>query len=56
MGNYYRLLGIEGIRAYITTDSVKILDKQNKNYIARSVPICRKYQNCRLTWHPCRIS
>lgn len=29
--------GIEGLRAYITTDSVKILDKQNKSYIARSV-------------------
>ncbi|HEY6061971.1 MAG TPA: DUF4292 domain-containing protein [Chitinophagaceae bacterium] len=30
-------LGIEGLRAYITPDSVKLLDKQNKNYIARSV-------------------
>ena len=30
-------LGIEGLRAYITSDSVKILDKQNKTYIARSV-------------------
>lgn len=30
-------LGIEGLRAYITTDSVKLLDKQNKTYIARSV-------------------
>ncbi len=30
-------LGIEGLRAYITTDSVKLLDKQNKIYIARSV-------------------
>jgi Domain of unknown function (DUF4292) len=30
-------LGFEGLRAYITTDSVKLLDKQNKNYIARSV-------------------
>jgi hypothetical protein len=29
--------GIEGLRAYITSDSVKLLDKQNKNYIARSV-------------------
>ena len=30
-------LGIEGLRAYITTDSVKVMDKQNKSYIARSV-------------------
>jgi hypothetical protein len=31
------LLGIEGLRAYITKDSVKLLDKQNKIYTARSV-------------------
>ena len=31
------LLGIEGLRAYITNDSVKLLDKQNKIYTARSV-------------------
>jgi hypothetical protein len=30
-------LGIEGLRAYITPDSVKVMDKQNKSYIARSV-------------------
>lgn len=30
-------LGIEGLRAYITHDSVKIIDKQNKTYTARSV-------------------
>jgi len=30
-------LGIEGLRAYITNDSVKLLDKQNKVYTARSV-------------------
>jgi len=30
-------LGFEGLRAYITADSVKIMDKQNKSYIARSV-------------------
>ena len=30
-------LGIEGLRAYITQDSVKVLDKQKKEYIARSV-------------------
>lgn len=31
------ILGIEGLRAYITPDSVKLLDKQNKVFIARSV-------------------
>ena len=31
------LLGIEGLRAYITNDSLKLLDKQNKIYTARSV-------------------
>ena len=31
------ILGIEGLRAFITRDSVKLLDKQNKIYIARSV-------------------
>lgn len=31
------ILGIEGLRAYITKDSVKLLDKQNKVYTARSV-------------------
>ncbi|HYC40082.1 MAG TPA: DUF4292 domain-containing protein [Chitinophagaceae bacterium] len=31
------VLGIEGLRALITRDSVKILDKQNKTYTARSV-------------------
>jgi uncharacterized phage-like protein YoqJ len=30
-------LGFEGFRAYISPDSVKLLDKQNKSYIARSV-------------------
>jgi outer membrane biogenesis lipoprotein LolB len=30
-------LGIEGIRAFITKDSVKLLDKQDKIYTARSV-------------------
>jgi len=30
-------LGIEGLRALITSDSVKILDKQNKTYTARSL-------------------
>ena len=31
------ILGIEALRILITTDSVKLLDKQNKIYIARSV-------------------
>lgn len=31
------ILGIEGLRAYITKDSVKILNKQDKVYTARSV-------------------
>lgn len=31
------ILGIEALRLYITRDSVKILDKQNKVYTARSV-------------------
>ena len=31
------ILGIEGLRALITKDSVKIIDKQNKVYTARSV-------------------
>ena len=31
------ILGIEGLRAYITRDSVKILNKQDKIYMARSV-------------------
>jgi Domain of unknown function (DUF4292) len=31
------ILGIEGLRAYITNDSVKLLDKQNKIYTPRSM-------------------
>lgn len=31
------IFGIEGLRVYITKDSVKILDKQNKLYTGRSV-------------------
>ncbi|MEN9549586.1 MAG: hypothetical protein RIR12_2177 [Bacteroidota bacterium] len=31
------ILGIEGLRALITKDSIKILDKQNKTYTARSI-------------------
>ena len=35
------ILGIEGLRALITRDSVKILDKQNKSYKARSIDFLR---------------
>ncbi len=35
------LLGIEGLRALITKDSVRLLDKQNKIYIGRSVTYLR---------------
>lgn len=35
------ILGIEGLRAYITKDSVKLLDKQNDVYTARSVSYLR---------------
>lgn len=31
------LLGIEGVRAYITSDSVKLINKQDDTYTARSV-------------------
>ena len=31
------LFGIEGLRAYITKDSVKIINKQDKVYTGRSV-------------------
>ena len=34
---YNAIFGIEGLRALITRDSVKILDKQNKLYTARSI-------------------
>ena len=30
-------LGIEGLRVYITTDSVKLLDKQNKTYTTKNI-------------------
>ncbi|HVZ57885.1 MAG TPA: DUF4292 domain-containing protein [Chitinophagaceae bacterium] len=35
------IFGIEALRVYITRDSVKILDKQNKVYTARSVTYLR---------------
>lgn len=31
------IFGIEGVRACITADSVKVLDKQNKTYLVRSI-------------------
>jgi hypothetical protein len=31
------ILGLEGLRAYITTDSIKLLDKQSKIYTAKSI-------------------
>lgn len=36
------LLGLEGLRALITKDSVRLLDKQNKVYIERSVSYLRE--------------
>src|SRR5436853_3350102 len=45
------LLGIEGLRAYITPDSVKILDKQNKIYIARSVSYLQEVTELPLDLH-----
>ena len=36
------ILGIEGLRVYITRDSVKLLDKQNKVYTNRSVSFLRE--------------
>lgn len=36
------ILGIEGLRAFITKDSVKLLDKQNKTYTIRSVSYLRE--------------
>jgi hypothetical protein len=31
------ILGLEGMRVYITTDSIKLLDKQSKTYTAKSI-------------------
>jgi hypothetical protein len=44
-------LGIEGIRAYITPDSVKLLDKQNKKYITRSVSYLKEITELPLDLH-----
>lgn len=43
------ILGIEGIRAYITPDSVKVLDKQNKIFTARSVSYLQEVTGLPLT-------
>jgi len=45
------ILGIEGLRAYITADSVKLLDKQNKVYIARSVSYLQEVTELPLDLH-----
>lgn len=44
-------LGIEGIRVYITRDSVKLLDKQNKTYVARSVSYLQEVTELPLDLH-----
>lgn len=43
------ILGIEAMRALITTDSVKLLDKQNKEYIARSIDYLQEVTDLPLT-------
>jgi hypothetical protein len=45
------ILGIEGLRAYITNDSVKLLDKQNKVYVARSVSYLQEVTELPLDLH-----
>jgi hypothetical protein len=45
------ILGIEGLRAYITKDSVKLLDKQNKVYVARSVSYLQEMTELPLDLH-----
>jgi hypothetical protein len=45
------ILGIEGLRVLITADSVKILDKQNKTYIARSVSYLQEVTDLPLDLH-----
>lgn len=42
-------LGIEGVRALVTQDSVKVLDKQNKIYTARSVTYLQEVTELPLT-------
>ncbi|MES1224477.1 MAG: DUF4292 domain-containing protein [Bacteroidota bacterium] len=43
------IFGIEGLRVYITKDSVKILDKQNKIYTGRSVSYLQEVSKLPLT-------
>jgi hypothetical protein len=45
------ILGIEGLRAYITKDSVKILNKQDKVYTARSVAYLKEVTALPLDLH-----
>lgn len=45
------ILGIEGLRAYITKDSVKILNKQDKVYTARSVAYLQEVTKLPLDLH-----
>ncbi|MGN6295119.1 MAG: DUF4292 domain-containing protein [Chitinophagaceae bacterium] len=45
------IFGIEGLRAYITRDSVKILNKQDKTYTARSVAYLQEVTALPLTLH-----
>jgi hypothetical protein len=45
------ILGIEGLRAYITRDSVKMLNKQDKVYIARSVSYLQEVTALPLNLH-----
>lgn len=45
------IFGIEGLRAYITRDSVKILNKQDKVYTARSVAYLQEVTALPLTLH-----
>ncbi len=45
------ILGIEGLRAYITKDSVKMLNKQDRVYIARSVSYLQEVTALPLNLH-----
>ena len=45
------IFGIEGLRALITKDSVKILDKQNKLYTARSIEYLQEVSSLPVDLH-----
>jgi outer membrane biogenesis lipoprotein LolB len=45
------IFGIEGLRAYITKDSVKLIDKQDKVYTARSVAFLQDVTHLPLDLH-----